>query len=115
MINHASPQDTSVAPPRKEVTDVCDERRHAHAGRGREAVPRFSTRVRSRRRRKARPRHGRGGIATVVGLREGGILRLEGSALSFRGLSDDAVLFRHGSAPRTVTKGDDLAFLMRGE
>ena len=52
---------------------------------------------------------------TVVGLREGGILRLEGSSLSLRGIPDDAVVFRHGTDPRPVRKGSDLAFLMRGE
>ena len=52
---------------------------------------------------------------TVLGLREGGILRLEGDTLSLRGLATDAVLFRHGTTPRPVTKGSDLGFLMRGD
>lgn len=52
---------------------------------------------------------------TVVGLREGGILRLDGSSLSLGGLPDDAILFRHGCPPRAVTRGADLSFLLRGE
>lgn len=50
---------------------------------------------------------------TVVGLREGGILRLEGDRLSLGGIPDDAVLFRHGTDPRPVQKGADLGFLLR--
>ena len=49
---------------------------------------------------------------TVVGLREGGILRLEGSALTLGGVAPDAVLFRHGTEPRAVQKGSDLSFLL---
>lgn len=49
---------------------------------------------------------------TVVGLREGGILRLEGAALSLRGIPDDAILFRHGTEPRAVQRGSDLGFLL---
>jgi dipeptidase E len=52
---------------------------------------------------------------TVVGLREGGILRLEGATLSLGGIPDDAILFRHGAEPRAVHKGADLGFLLRGE
>ena len=52
---------------------------------------------------------------TVVGLREGGILRLEGTTLTLGGVAPDAVLFRHGAAPRALKTGDDLSFLMRGE
>jgi dipeptidase E len=50
---------------------------------------------------------------TVVGLREGGILRLEGDRLTLGGIPDDAILFRQGAETRAVQKGADLSFLLR--
>ena len=48
----------------------------------------------------------------VVGLREGSILRVEGTKLSLLG-PKSARIFLHGRAPWEVAPGDDVRFLMR--
>jgi len=47
----------------------------------------------------------------VVGLREGGMLRVEGHAMTLRG-EGGARLFRRGQAPQEFPSGADLSFLL---
>lgn len=49
---------------------------------------------------------------TVVGLREGTLLRVEGDSIQLVG-EDSARIFRRGEAPREVGTADDLSFLLR--
>lgn len=49
---------------------------------------------------------------TVVGLREGTLLRVEGDSIRLVG-EDSARIFRRGEAPREVGAADDLRFLLR--
>lgn len=49
---------------------------------------------------------------TVVGLREGTLLRVEGDTLQLVG-EETARIFRHGAPPREVGPADDLRFLLR--
>lgn len=48
---------------------------------------------------------------TVVGLREGTLLRVEGDSIRLVG-DDSARIFRRGEAPREVAASDDLRFLI---
>jgi dipeptidase E len=48
----------------------------------------------------------------VVGLREGGVLRVEGGGISLRG-GREARVFRHGDEPREYAPEDSLEFLLR--
>ena len=47
----------------------------------------------------------------VLGLREGGMLRVEGDAMTLRGING-ARLFRRGEDPQEFATGDDLSFLL---
>jgi len=48
---------------------------------------------------------------TVVGLREGTMLRVEGKEVALLG-EGDMKIFRHGDAPREVAASDSLSFIM---
>jgi dipeptidase E len=50
-------------------------------------------------------------LTTVVGLREGAMLRLESDVLTLKGTAG-ARLFRHGQGPEEVTVGADLSGLL---
>ena len=50
----------------------------------------------------------------VVGLREGCMLRIEGTAMRMKG-TRPLRLFQHGCEPREMAAGEDLSFLLRKE